>query len=177
MEPFNPIQFCEKLLKTHESISISTLDKALQAVKSQLEQERDTCLKNIEAVQSSVVQKGGMDILYTLLDRKLRASKGLDSARAMVKELNIRYEETSKVLEEKEMQRKNAVLIRDLIIELDHFNDNQGDIDLDPKHLIYLKHSLEVLDIPEYNTVFVNRHNRLFRGSLSSLRISTLISL
>jgi hypothetical protein len=174
MEPFNPIKYCESLLKSHESISIATLEKALMKVKSDLEQARDRSLSNIHKVQSSVQERGGMDILYNLLERQSRASKGLDSARLMVKELNTRYEETSKILEEKEMQRKNAVLIRDLIIELDHYNDSQSDIDIDPKHLIYLKHSLEVLDIPEYNTVKIIRHNKQLTASSSTSKISIL---
>lgn len=153
METFEAVKFCENLLKSYDSVSLVALDQALIEVRIKLELERDECLESIGKVQQSVQDKGGMDIVYKLLDRQAKASKGLESARLMVKEVNSEYAETSRILEEKEMQRKNAILLRDLVIELDHYNVNQGDIDIDPKHLIYLKHSLEVMDIPEYNTV------------------------
>lgn len=149
MESFEPVKYCEGLLKSYDSVSLASLDQALAKVKLKLEKERDECLDSINKVQQGVQDKGGIDIVYKLLDRQSKANRGLEAARFMVKELNTEYAEISRILEEKEMQRKNAILVRDLVIELDHYNVSQGDIDIDPKHLIYLKHSLEVMDIPE----------------------------
>ena len=161
MESFNAIKYCEDLLGNHDIFSLASLEKALQEVKKQVDSEKDIALKGIEKVQASIHQKGGMDVVYNLLERQERAHKDLESARVLVKELNHDYEDTSKILEEKVMQMKNGVLLKDLIIELDNFNSNQYEIEVEPKHLIYLKHSLESLDLPEFNTV------SFYKGSTS----------
>ncbi|OMJ86967.1 hypothetical protein SteCoe_11440 [Stentor coeruleus] len=152
MDSFNSINFCEGLLKSYEIVSLSSLEKALQEVKKKVENEKESALKSIEKIQQSIQEKGGIDISYQLLERQARAHKDLESARILVKELNRDYDKTSVMLENKEMQRKNAILLKNLVLELDNFNLNQSDIEIDPRHLIYLKHALESLDLPEYNT-------------------------
>lgn len=153
MDNFNSIHFCEGLLKSCEIISLTSLEKALQDVRKKVENEKEFALKSIEKIQQSIQEKGGMDISYQLLERQARAHKDLESARILVKELNLDYEKTSAMLENKEMQRKNSILLKNLVLELDNFNLNQSDIEIDPSHLILLKHALESLDLPEYNTV------------------------
>lgn len=153
MDNFNSIHFCEGLLKSCEIISLTSLEKALQDVRKKVENEKESALKSIEKIQQSIQEKGGMDISYQLLERQARAHKDLESARILVKELNLDYEKTSAMLENKEMQRKNSILLKNLVLELDNFNLNQSDIEIDPSHLILLKHALESLDLPEYNTV------------------------
>jgi hypothetical protein len=153
MDLFNPVKYCENLLKEHEIVSLASLSEALQKVKAKVEMEKDAALKAIEKIQQTVHAKGGMDMGYQLFERQARAHKDLESARALVKELNRDYDTTSKTIEEKENQRRNALLLKDLVIELDHYNLNQIDIQIDPKHIIYLKYSLETLDLPEFTTV------------------------
>ena len=156
METFNPINYCENLLKNYEIVSLSSLEKAVSEVKQKIENEKESALISIKNTQKTISDKGGMNLAYSLLERQSKAYKDLEAARVLVKELNRDYEDTSKVLEEKEIQRKNGILLRDLVVELDHYNMNQTDIKIDPKHLVYLKFALETLDLTEFNTVIVN---------------------
>lgn len=153
METFNPVKYCEDLLKTHEVVSLASLEKALNLVKEKIDVDKNAALASIEKIQQGIYAKGGFEISDQLFERQVRAHKDLEYARRLVKELNHDYEETSRLLEEKEMQKKNGVLLKDLVIELTNYNLNQSDIEVDPKHLIYLKYSLETLDLPEFNTV------------------------
>ena len=153
MDVFNPVNYCEDLLRVHEIVSLASLEKALHEVKQEIDAQKSLALESIERIQKSIYDKGGLDISRNLLERKERASKDLELARVLAKGLNRDYEETSRVLDEKEMQKKNGILLKDLVIELDHYNLNQVDIEVDPRHIIYLKHALETLDLPEFNTV------------------------
>ncbi|CAG9333024.1 EXOC5 [Blepharisma stoltei] len=150
MEEFDPVQHCEKLLKNHEIINLTSLEGALNRVKTELEKERDTAIEEIEKIQNELKGKGGMNLHTSLVERHNKAQKGLDLAGVMVKDLNQGYAITNKLIEEKDKHRKNAILIYELVNELLHLNNNESDICLSPQHCILLKHSLDSLDLTEF---------------------------